>query len=171
MADFRIEKDSMGEMQVPADAYYGASTARAVENFPISGLRFSRRFICALGRIKAAAARVNKQLDLLDERRTKAIEQACLEVADGNYIEVFQHPREAVVPDAPSPIRHLCLEVDDIESVSRALKTHGFEVSDKKLGGDQSWQAWTTDPSGVRIEFHQYTQTSAQRTGKDCILT
>ena len=59
MADSRIEKDSMGEMQVPANAYYGAQTARAVENFPISGLRFSRRFIQALGRIKAAAARSN----------------------------------------------------------------------------------------------------------------
>ena len=47
MSDFRIEKDSMGEMQVPADAYYGAQTARAVENFPISPLRFSRRFIRA----------------------------------------------------------------------------------------------------------------------------
>ena len=57
MADFRIEKDSMGEMQVPANAYYGAQTARAVENFPISSLRFSRRFIRALGLIKAAAAR------------------------------------------------------------------------------------------------------------------
>ena len=95
MADFRIEKDSMGEMQVPANAYYGAQTARAVENFPISGLRFSRRFIQALGRIKAAAARSNLQLRLLDERRATAIEQAALEVADGRFdaefvVDVFQ---------------------------------------------------------------------------------
>ncbi len=95
MADFRIEKDSMGEMQVPANAYYGAQTARAVENFPISNLRFSRRFIQALGRIKAAAARANMQLQLLDERRGKAIEAAALEVASGKFdaefvIDVFQ---------------------------------------------------------------------------------
>ena len=52
--DFRIESDSMGEMRVPADAYYGAQTARAVENFPVSNLRFPRSFIRALGLIKAA---------------------------------------------------------------------------------------------------------------------
>ncbi|MFI5365643.1 MAG: class II fumarate hydratase [Candidatus Binatia bacterium] len=95
MAEFRIERDSMGEMQVPANAYYGASTARAVENFPISGLRFSRRFIQALGRIKAAGARANLQLKLLDERRGKAIEAAALEVAAGKFdaefvVDIFQ---------------------------------------------------------------------------------
>jgi len=95
MAEFRIERDSMGEMQVPARAYYGASTARAVENFPISGLRFSRRFVQALGRIKAAAARANMQLGLLDERRGRAIETAALEVAAGRFdadfvVDVFQ---------------------------------------------------------------------------------
>lgn len=95
MADFRIERDSMGEMRVPANAYYGAQTARAVENFPISSLRFSRRFIQALGRIKAAAARANVHLKLLDERRGQAIEAAALEVAAGKFdaefvVDVFQ---------------------------------------------------------------------------------
>jgi fumarate hydratase, class II len=95
MTDFRIEKDSMGEMQVPANAYYGASTARAVENFPISGLRFSRRFIQALGQIKAAAARANVQLRLLDEQRGQAIERAALDVAAGTFdaefvVDIFQ---------------------------------------------------------------------------------
>jgi len=95
MSDYRIERDSMGEMRVPANAYYGAQTARAVENFPISGLRFPRRFLRALGRIKAAAARANAQLGLLDERRAKAIEQAALEVAEGKFdgefvVDVFQ---------------------------------------------------------------------------------
>jgi fumarate hydratase, class II len=95
MSDFRIEKDSMGEMRVPANAYYGASTARAVENFPISPLRFSRRFIQALGRIKAACARANMQVRLLDERIGKAIETASLEVAaskfDGEFVvDIFQ---------------------------------------------------------------------------------
>ena len=95
MSAFRIEKDSMGEMKVPAKAYYGAQTARAVENFPISPLRFSRRFIRALGLIKAAAARTNHRLKLLDERRAKAIEQAAMEVAEGRFdgefvVDVFQ---------------------------------------------------------------------------------
>jgi fumarate hydratase class II len=95
MAAFRIERDSMGEMQVPANAYYGAQTARAVENFPISHLRFSRRFIQALGHIKAASARANMQLKLLDEQRGKAIGAAALEVAAGKFdgefvVDVFQ---------------------------------------------------------------------------------
>src|SRR5437762_10201762 len=89
MVDYRIERDSMGEMQVPANAYYGASTARAVENFPISGWRFSRRFIRALGLVKAAAARANRQIELLDERLATAIEQAAREVPDGKLASAF----------------------------------------------------------------------------------
>src|SRR3989442_6692950 len=83
MAETRIERDSMGEMTVPANAYYGAQTARAVENFPISGLRFPRSFLRALGTIKAACARVNAGLGLLDARLADAIERAAGEVADG----------------------------------------------------------------------------------------
>ena len=62
MREQRIEKDSMGEMQVPADSYYGAQTQRAVLNFPISGLRFPRPFIRAMGLIKKAAAQTNLEL-------------------------------------------------------------------------------------------------------------
>ena len=61
----RVERDSMGEMRVPVDAYYGASTQRAVLNFPISDLRFPRSFIRALGQIKQAAAQTNEALGLL----------------------------------------------------------------------------------------------------------
>jgi fumarate hydratase class II len=85
----RTERDSMGEMPVPADAYYGASTARAVENFPISDLRFSREFIAALGLIKWAAAEVNFKLGLLDEKRRTLLQQAAQEVADGGLDEQF----------------------------------------------------------------------------------
>ncbi|MGE5618971.1 MAG: class II fumarate hydratase [Sphingomonadaceae bacterium] len=85
----RIERDSMGEMVVPADAYYGASTARAVENFPISGLRFPRRFIWALGLIKLAAAQTNVELGLLDPRLGDAIVQAAREVVDGKLDDQF----------------------------------------------------------------------------------
>src|SRR5919197_4089750 len=85
----RIERDSMGEMEVPADAYYGASTMRAVQNFPISGLRFPRRFIWALGLIKKSASEVNRELGLLDERLAGAIAQAAAEVAEGKLDDEF----------------------------------------------------------------------------------
>jgi fumarate hydratase, class II len=96
MADTtRIERDSMGEMQVPADALYGAQTQRAVLNFPISNLRFPRSFIKAMGLIKKAAAEVNMELGELDERRGSAIIQACDEVIDGALdgqfvLDIFQ---------------------------------------------------------------------------------
>lgn len=91
----RIERDSMGEMVVPAEAFYGASTARAVENFPISGLRLPRRFLWALGLIKKAAAETNVELGLLDPRLGGAIAQAAAEVAEGKLddqfvVDVFQ---------------------------------------------------------------------------------
>ncbi|WP_457631187.1 class II fumarate hydratase [Oceanithermus sp.] len=87
--EYRIEKDSMGELKVPADAYYGAQTARAVENFPISGLRFPRPFIKAMGAIKHAAAEVNLELGNLDERRARAIMQAAEEVMEGKLDDQF----------------------------------------------------------------------------------
>lgn len=87
--EYRIEKDSMGELKVPADAYYGAQTARAVENFPISGLRFPRTFIQAMGAIKHAAASVNLELGLLDEERARAILQAAEEVIEGKLDDQF----------------------------------------------------------------------------------
>jgi len=92
---FRIESDSMGEMRVPADAYYGAQTARAVENFPISALKFSRPFIFALGLIKKHAAIANQSLGLLDGKLADAIQRAAQEVADGTLdsqfvVDIFQ---------------------------------------------------------------------------------
>jgi len=85
----RPERDSMGEMLVPADAYYGAQTARAVENFPISDLRFNRRFISALGTIKWAAADANLLLKLITEQQHKLIQQAAQEVIDGKLDDQF----------------------------------------------------------------------------------
>jgi fumarate hydratase class II len=87
--DYRIERDSLGEMKVPASALYGAQTQRAVENFPVSGLRFPRRFIGALGAIKMTAAQVNMGLKLLDERPGKAVEQAAREVMEGELDDQF----------------------------------------------------------------------------------
>src|ERR1051326_1129567 len=87
--DFRMEKDSMGEMEVPAAAYYGAQTARAVENFPISNLRFPRRFVRALGLIKKHAAITNGALGLLPMKISKATQRAAQEVIDGKWDEQF----------------------------------------------------------------------------------
>ena len=79
----------MGEMEVPADALWGASTQRAVHNFPISGQRFPRRFLRALALIKKAAAEVNAELGLLDADRAAAISAAAQAVADGEYDDQF----------------------------------------------------------------------------------
>ena len=92
---FRTERDSLGELQVPADALWGAQTQRALENFQISGLRMPRDFIRALGLIKWAAATTNLDLDALDAKRAAAIQKAALEVAEGQHdahfpIDVFQ---------------------------------------------------------------------------------
>src|SRR3954465_10298517 len=87
--EFRIESDSMSEMRVPANALYGAQTARAVENFPISGLRFPRSFIRALGLIKRHAARTNAELGLLQSDVANAIETAAREVEQGTLDEQF----------------------------------------------------------------------------------
>lgn len=89
MSDYRIERDSLGEMRVPATAYYGAQTARAVENFPISGLRFPRCFIWALGVIKRACARANMDAGDLDPKIGHAILQAATEVRDGRWDDQF----------------------------------------------------------------------------------
>ena len=93
--EFRVERDSMGEFNVPADAYYGAQTMRAVENFPISGLRFPRSFIRAIGQVKLAAAQVNSDLGLLDKNLAYTIGAAAAEVAEGKHdaqfvVDIFQ---------------------------------------------------------------------------------
>lgn len=87
--EFRTESDSMGEMQVPSNAYYGAQTARAVENFPISGMTLPFEMIKAMGMIKLAAAEANMELGLLDKKRGKAIIKAAQEVIDGKLNEHF----------------------------------------------------------------------------------
>ncbi|MDT0631237.1 class II fumarate hydratase [Rubrivirga sp. S365] len=95
MSDFRTETDSLGPVQVPSSALYGAQTQRARDNFPISSLRFPRRFIEALGTVKAAAARANQDLGLLDEATAGAIADAAEQVRrgdlDGEFVlDIFQ---------------------------------------------------------------------------------
>src|SRR5437868_12804575 len=91
----RVERDSMGEVRVPQTAFYGASTERARQNFPISNLRMPRRFIRALAQIKGAAALVNTELGLVEARLASAIQQAAEEVEEGKFdkdfvVDVFQ---------------------------------------------------------------------------------
>jgi fumarate hydratase class II len=95
MTEHRIERDTMGEVRVPADALWGAQTQRAVENFPVSGTRLEPALVHALARIKAAAARVNRDLGVLEPDLAAAVEAAATAVAEGEYddqfpVDVFQ---------------------------------------------------------------------------------
>jgi len=123
-AAMRSERDSMGEMQVPEDAMYGASTARAVENFPVSDLRFPREFIKALGHIKQAAAGVNVALGKLDGAQAGLIAQASNEVADGQWdahfpLDIFQTGScTSTNMNANEVIAHRCAQID------AAVKVH-----------------------------------------------
>src|ERR1700727_167970 len=95
MSDLPKEKDSLGFVEVPSKAYYGAQTARAVDNFPISGMRAHPELVRALGMIKRAAAQANKELGLVDAKRADAIMQGAQEVIDGKWnsefvVDVFQ---------------------------------------------------------------------------------
>ncbi len=87
--DYRIEKDSLGELKVPVNAYYGVQTQRAVENFPISGIKPHADWIKATVLVKKAAAIVNSKLNLLDKKKTDVIVQACDEILSGKLLDEF----------------------------------------------------------------------------------
>jgi fumarate hydratase class II len=141
-AAFRVEHDSMGELRVPEAALWGAQTQRAVDNFPVSGLRMPRGMIRALGLIKATAAEVNAELGLLDEAIAQAIVAAALEVAGGKHdaqfpIDVFQtgsgtssnmnaneviaHLAGRVVKDKVHPNDHVNLGQSSNDSIPTAI--------------------------------------------------
>ena len=91
-----------------------------------------------------------------------------VKVGDTTFIEVFA---ENGVPNLERPlIKHFCLQVEDIDAVVAKLAERGVEVSPKKMGADNNWQAWITDPSGVRIELMQYSETSTQFSGQPVVL-
>ncbi len=85
------------------------------------------------------------------------------------FIEVFVEGQQPTLERVL--IRHLCLEVADMDAVIDTVRGKGWAISDKTMGFDNSWQAWITDPSGVSIELMQYTPESTQFTGKPCIIT
>lgn len=86
-----------------------------------------------------------------------------IKLGNDSFIEVFKGN-----PGSLGNINHLAIETDDIDQVITKLCSNGFKATDKKLGGDHTWQSWTEDPSGVRIEFHQYTEKSLQFQGGVC---
>ncbi|MFP8490005.1 VOC family protein [Gracilimonas sp. Q87] len=86
-----------------------------------------------------------------------------VKLGEKTFIEVFKGE-----PGGVGNIDHLAIETDDIDLVISKLRTNGFEATDKELGGDKTWQSWTKDPNGVRIEFHQYTNESMQFRGGIC---
>lgn len=89
-----------------------------------------------------------------------------LKISDNNYIEVFEsaNPQES---DQTARLSHFCLETDSIEAVRQSLVDAGYDPRAITMGADQSYQFWIKDPTGVDIEFHQYTAASSQRTGTD----
>lgn len=89
-----------------------------------------------------------------------------IKLGHDTFIEVFKGE-----PSGAGNINHVAIQVDDMDGVIARLKTHGYEVGEKSFGGDHAWQAWTTDPNGVRIEFHEYTEKSLQLTGGRCNVT
>ncbi len=125
--EFRTERDSLGEMQVPADAYWGAQTQRAVENFPISGITFGRRFVRALGVVKKAAAQANRDLGKLDDETAEAIVEAADEVIAGEHDDQF--PVDVFQTGSGTSSNMNANEV----IANRAAEILGADVGDRKV--------------------------------------
>jgi len=124
--EFRIEKDSLGEVRVPATALYGAQTQRAVLNFPISGMRPYPAFVWSMATIKRAAAEVNRELGLLDPRLADAIVQAAQEVVDGKYQDQF-----VIDPFQAGAGTSHHMNVNEVVA-NRANQILGFRLDDTK---------------------------------------
>ena len=90
------------------------------------------------------------------------------EAGDGTFIEIF---KSESAPAPNPPLRHFCLETDDLDSVIQRLRDGGFAPTEKKLGCDRTWQCWVESPEDVRFEFQQYTPESSQFTGANCTVT
>ncbi len=126
MAEQRIEMDSMGEMKVPADAYYGAQTARAVDNFPISGEQMPKRFIRAMVQIKKCAAKVNAELDLVPAKSAELIRKAADEVLAGKLADQF-----------PVDIYQTGSGTSSNMNVNEVLASRANELATGKRGGKE----------------------------------
>ena len=89
-----------------------------------------------------------------------------IKAGNATFIEVFKGD-----PGQVGNINHVAIQVTDLDSLITQIRSAGFDVGDKTMGADNSWQAWTTDPSGIRIEFHEYTDESLQIIGGKCTVT
>ena len=126
MSDTRIEKDSLGEIEVPAGAYYGAQTERAWRNFPVSGIRLPKRFIAAVAMIKGEAAAVNEQLGIVPGDAARAIRQAADEIAAGRHDEQF--PLDIFQTGSATSTN---MNVNEVLS-NRAIEILGGQIGSKK---------------------------------------
>src|SRR3990172_8609874 len=130
----RIERDSLGDVHVPADALYGAQPQRATQNFQISGLKPRQAFIWSMATIKRAAAEVNRDLGLLDSDRADAIIQAAQEVSDGkwnDHVNMAQSANDTI----PTAVRLGCLWrldelLDTLKNLVEALNVKAAEFDD-----------------------------------------
>jgi catechol 2,3-dioxygenase-like lactoylglutathione lyase family enzyme len=117
-----------------------------------------KRFYCdALG--------LKKTFDFIRDDRVTGF---YVELSQGCYLEIREH--NEIDHEAISPVHHFCLEVNNIDEIIQRLADKGYEATEKQLGADNAWQIWVTDPSGIRFEFHQYTDKSCQVTHENCIL-
>ena len=126
--NIRIEKDSMGEFEVPESAKYGASTARAVENFPISNLKFSRTFIKSIAEVKKACALVNERNELLSKNIAKAIVESSQEVIDGHHDGDFVFLKKLVKENNSKPDKSKELNYPIDKKI-----TYKLESKDKRI--------------------------------------
>lgn len=88
-----------------------------------------------------------------------------IEFGNMTFIEIFKGD-----PGEVGNITHVAVEVEDIDGLIERIKNNDYEIGEKSLGADQSWQVWITDPNGIRIEFQEYTENSRQRIGGKCIV-
>jgi catechol 2,3-dioxygenase-like lactoylglutathione lyase family enzyme len=124
----------------------------------LSDLKKAEKFFCkGLG--------LKKKFDFVKGKKVIGL---YLQVSKNSFIEIFHDAASAGAK--AGPIRHICLETDDIDALIKSLKRKRIQVGEKKKGCDQSWQVWIKAPDGVDIEFHQYTPKSSQITGKRCLV-
>jgi catechol 2,3-dioxygenase-like lactoylglutathione lyase family enzyme len=93
-----------------------------------------------------------------------------VKAGNDTYIEVFLN-EGGPLDSSRATMRHICLEVEDIDSAIAQIRERGWQIGDKKLGGDNAWQAWMNDPTGIPIEIMQYTPNSSHFTGVPCPVT
>ena len=129
----------------------------------LAHVRVSAKDLAETERFYCGCLGLSKKFDFLREGKVIGY---YLQIDEGSFVEVFQSDK--VSSSRGQAITHFCLEVDDIERAIEEIRGFGVDITDKEMGCDHSWQAWVTDPSGVRIELHEYTDKSCQIVGDDC---